>query len=195
MHWTVHKFGGTSLADAACFRRVADIVLSQPAGNRAVVVSAVGGVTDHLLGLIERASAQQPVHDAIAALRERYRALGAELLTPEAGAAFLEQFETELGDIDSVLKALSLVKAASHRSRDMVSGFGELWSARLLSALLQEREGVDQAVVCLDARDVLVVQAGEMGPIVRWEVTRSKLAGAITDRFEGIVVITGYIAR
>ena len=195
MHWTVHKFGGTSLADAACFRRVADIVLSQPAGNRAVVVSAVGGVTDHLLGLIERASAQQPVHDAIAALRERYGALVGELLTPEAGAAFLEQFGNELDDIDSVLKALSLVKAASHRSRDMVSGFGELWSARLLSALLQEREGVDQAVVCLDARDVLVVQAGEMGPIVRWEVTRSKLAGAITDGFEGIVVITGYIAR
>ena len=28
MTWTVHKFGGTSLADAKCFQQVANIVLS-----------------------------------------------------------------------------------------------------------------------------------------------------------------------
>ncbi len=26
MTWTVHKFGGTSVADASCIRRVADII-------------------------------------------------------------------------------------------------------------------------------------------------------------------------
>ena len=195
MSWTVHKFGGTSLANAECFRRVADIVLSQPAGNCAVVVSAVGGVTDVLFGLIERASGQQPVEDALAALRKRYEGIVTELLSPGEATAFLTQFEAELDDIDSVLKALSLVKAASHRSRDMVSGFGELWSARLLSALLRDREDLDQEVRCLDARDVLVVEAGEMGPIVLWERTRANLEDALPVDFDGIVVITGYIAR
>ena len=195
MSWTVHKFGGTSLADPGCFRRVAEIVLSQPQGNRAVVVSAVGGVTDMLFGLIERASGQQPVEEALAALRERYVGIVAELLSPEAGAVFLTQFEAELEDIASVLKALSLVKAASHRSQDMVSGFGELWSARLLSAMLQGREDVECVVTCLDARDVLVVEGGEMGPIVLWEQTRANLHAAIPAGFDGIVVITGYIAR
>ena len=87
------------------------------------------------------------------------------------------------------------MKAASHRSQDMVSGFGELWSARLLSALLQGREDLECEVTCLDARDVLVVEGGEMGPIVLWEQTRANLHEAIPAGFDGIVVITGYIAR
>ena len=195
MSWTVHKFGGTSLADAECFRRVADIVLDQSPGNRAVVVSAVAGVTDVLLGLIERASGQEPVTGVIAGLRERYEGLVGELLSAEEGQTFLGQFEAELEDIDSVLKALSLVKSASHRSRDMVSGFGELWSARLLSALLRGREDQHEAVMCLNASDVLVVDAGEMGPVVSWEPTQANLTDEIPNEFEGIVVITGYIAR
>ena len=195
MSWTVHKFGGTSLADAECFRRVADIVLDQSPGNRAVVVSAVAGVTDVLLELISCAAGQEPVTGVIAGLRERYERLVGELLSAEEGKTFLGQFEAELEDIDSVLKALSLVKSASHRSRDMVSGFGEVWSARLLSAVLQGREDQHEAVICLNASNVLVVGAGEMGPIVSWESTQANLSDEIPDEFEGIVVITGYIAR
>ena len=54
MTWTVHKFGGTSVADASCIRRVAGIIGGQPPGNNlAVVVSAMKGVTDDLLGLVD----------------------------------------------------------------------------------------------------------------------------------------------
>ncbi len=49
MTWTVHKFGGTSVADASCIRRVAAIIGEQRSGNNlAVVVSAMKGVTDDL---------------------------------------------------------------------------------------------------------------------------------------------------
>ena len=40
--WVVHKFGGSSVADAACFRKVADILESQPSPRLAVVLSAWG---------------------------------------------------------------------------------------------------------------------------------------------------------
>jgi len=130
--WTVHKFGGSSLADADCFRRVAGIVRDQPAGNLGVVVSAVGGVTDMLFGLIDRASRQQPVDDAMGAVRQLHVELAYELLGEDAVAPFMEQFETDLNDIKRILEALALVKATSRRSQDMISGFGELWSARLL---------------------------------------------------------------
>ena len=55
--WVVHKFGGTSVADAECFRRVGRLMHSQPQQRQAVVVSAMGGMTNSLLGLI--ASAEQ----------------------------------------------------------------------------------------------------------------------------------------
>ena len=43
--WQVHKFGGTSMGDADCFRRVADILLADPAERQAVVVSAMSKTT------------------------------------------------------------------------------------------------------------------------------------------------------
>jgi len=53
--WKIHKFGGSSLADAACFRRVADIVLNYEEVRLGVVVSAMGGMTDALINLALRA--------------------------------------------------------------------------------------------------------------------------------------------
>ena len=40
--WVVHKFGGSSVADADCFRRVAAILDSIPAPRLGVVLSAFG---------------------------------------------------------------------------------------------------------------------------------------------------------
>ena len=57
--WIVHKFGGSSVADAQCFARVADIVESSPRLREAVVLSACRGVTDALLGLLE--AAESPI--------------------------------------------------------------------------------------------------------------------------------------
>ncbi len=195
MNWTVHKFGGSSLADAACFRRVADIVLSQPAGNRGVVVSAVGGVTDSLFELIDKASRREPVKASMASLRRRHAGLANELLADSDAAAFMDRFDTDVADIQCILDALSLVKATSRRSEDMVSGFGELWSARLLSALLASRGGTNGEVRFIDARDVLLVEPGEMGPIVVWDTTRENLSKILAPEFDGTAVITGYIAR
>ena len=50
--WVVHKFGGSSVADAACFERVANILEAQPQKRLGVVLSACRGVTDALLRLV-----------------------------------------------------------------------------------------------------------------------------------------------
>src|SRR5258706_8723977 len=56
--WVVHKFGGSSVADAQCFSRVAAIIESQPGQRLAVVLSACKGVTDALLQLVALAERQ-----------------------------------------------------------------------------------------------------------------------------------------
>ncbi len=103
MSWTVHKFGGSSVADAACFRRVAAIVEEQPPGNLCVVVSAIGGMTDALLDLIANASHAQDSAAGIAALRERYAGIVEALLPPETAGGLLGQFDEDVADIESVL--------------------------------------------------------------------------------------------
>ena len=193
MAWIVHKFGGTSLADAECYRRVAQIVSAPCDANVAVVVSAMGGVTDQLLGLIGKAVSDERLSDSVDMLLARYGAVAGELLPAENVAPLVEKFERDLDDISHVLKALSLVRSASHRSRDLVSGFGELWSARLMTEVL--RNGQSAANVrFVNARDVLITERGEMGPVIDWEATRARCAEVIPADFGGIAVITGYIA-
>ncbi|MEE8307501.1 MAG: aspartate kinase, partial [Gammaproteobacteria bacterium] len=193
--WTVHKFGGSSLANAACFSRVAGIIERPSERNQAVVVSAMGGFTDTLLALVEGAQQGADPGPALANLTERYQGVVADLLEADAGAALMQQFSNDLASIDSVLKALGLVGSASQRSRDLVAGFGELWSARLLAAVLEQRGVAGPGVRWLDARDVLVVELGEMGPRVLWDKSQQQVDASLASDFNGVVVITGFIAR
>jgi len=76
--WVVHKFGGSSVADADCFRRVAAIIESLPATRVGVVLSACRGVTDALLRLVALAERQDEGFRAeLAELRARHGAIAA----------------------------------------------------------------------------------------------------------------------
>src|SRR5687768_7456725 len=92
MAWTVHKFGGTSVADATCVRRVAGILAGFP-DNLGVVVSAMKGVTDDLLGLVDKAARREPVESALEALRERHVRSATELLGVAGAKPVLAQFD------------------------------------------------------------------------------------------------------
>jgi len=193
MAWTVHKFGGTSVADASCVRRVAGIIAGE-GDNLAVVVSAMKGVTDDLLGLVDKAARREPVEPALKALRARHETSAVELLGAVGAKPVLAQFDAELADIESILKALSLVRSASHRSRDLVAGFGEIWSARQIAAFFKRELGQQREVLFINARDVLVIEQGEMGPVVVWDVSRPKVVAALPANFHGVAVITGFVA-
>ena len=70
-------------------------------------------------------------------MRERHERSAVDLLGAAGAKPLLAQFEHELEDIQSILKALSLVRSASQRSRDLISGFGEVWSARQIAAFFK----------------------------------------------------------
>ncbi len=124
--WQVHKFGGSSLADAACFQRVAEILLSTDSHPQVAVVSAMGGMTDALLALILTAErAGKDIEVGLEALSKRYTETCHALLADESEAArVLEAFTRDVQDARDVLQAISLVRSAADRSRDLVAGFG-----------------------------------------------------------------------
>jgi len=198
-NWVVHKFGGTSVADAACFRRVAQLMHAQAGPRQAVVVSAMGGMTNALLDLINSAErADGKVNAGIDAIRGRYTTTVEALLTDAAVRnRLLEAFNRELGEAGDILNAVSLVRSAAQRSRDVVAGYGEIWSTRLLAAFLEQEGGADplrRAVSWIDARQVLIVEHGELGPAVLWDRSRDLLHKQLPTADACIVVITGFIA-
>ena len=197
--WQIHKFGGSSLADVQCFSRVAGILLAETAPRQAVVVSAMGGMTDALLNLVVAAEKDSDaIKPGLDAISNRYFSTVRALVSDDAQAqSVIESFEADLADAEDVLQSVSLVGAAADRSRDIVSGFGELWSARLLSAylktLISDRGVDDRDVSWVDARQLIIVEHGEMGPAVDWSLSQQN-ADKMFAGASGIVVVTGFIA-
>ena len=80
--WKIHKFGGSSLRDAECFRRVAGLLLAYADKRIGVVVSAMGGMTDALLRLATLAEQDDDSYAAeLHALGDRYTGTARELVT------------------------------------------------------------------------------------------------------------------
>jgi bifunctional aspartokinase / homoserine dehydrogenase 1 len=198
-NWVVHKFGGTSVANADCFRRVARLMHDQPEPKQGVVVSAMGGMTNALLELINGAErVDGTVAAGIAAIRSRYTTTANELISDASvRTGLLDSFNRELGEAGDILNAVTLVRSAAQRSRDVVAGYGEIWSTRLLAAYLEQERSADplkRAVSWIDARQVLIVEHGELGPAVLWDRSRALLGKQLPATEACIVVITGFIA-
>ena len=192
MDWTVHKFGGTSLADAAGYRRVARIVEAQTGSRNAVVVSAMSGVTDALLELVDLAGARDAAYSARAdSLRLRQLELAGELLDDRRAADLAAGIEAEFKEIEEVLRATWHMRSAVESARDLVSGFGELWSSRILARYL---ESLGRSACCLDARQVLIVEPGHPAPVVVRERSQALLEARLAETSAELLVLPGFVA-
>jgi len=188
----VHKFGGTSVADAERYRHVAGLLLQRPEPLQVTVVSAMKGVTDALIALAQLAAKGAPQwRDAWHELRARHRGAAAALLGEHAGAG-VEWLDARFDELAALLDALAVIGGLPREVLDRVQGLGEVCSAQLLGRYLQSR-GADCAV--LDARDVLVVEHGELGVDVDWQASAQRLQAWREANPQPRVVVTGFIAR
>ncbi|NNF15824.1 MAG: bifunctional aspartate kinase/homoserine dehydrogenase I [Gammaproteobacteria bacterium] len=193
--WIVHKFGGTSLAKVERFHAVADILSDRLYGPQCVVVSALGGVTDQLLKMIDLAAAgDERYRHVLQEVRARHEDMATALLDGPATADYMKMFDRDRDDIADIARAAVVTGVVTEHTRGVVSGYGELWSAQLMQAQLVQRWD-DREVEWLDARRFLVVGQGELGTVVDWSVSGEKLNALIPDEFEGTVIVTGYIAQ
>jgi aspartokinase/homoserine dehydrogenase 1 len=193
--WIVHKFGGSSVADASCFRRVADIIESSSNPREAVVLSACRGVTDALLNSVALAErADGDMAGAIEELWKRHEQLATELLSPAACESYCMQLARDCRDIAGVLQTVRLIRQATYSMRDVIAGYGEIWSTRLFAPFLRERGRIDGEVLWIDARDVIIVEWSALGPAVQWALSERNLRDRIPQGFKGRLIVTGFVA-
>jgi len=175
--------------------RVAQIVEDDSTPRKAVVLSACRGVTDALLTLVSLAEQQDPsLDDRIRELRDRHVGVARELLDGSMLDEFIAGLDEDCRDVSGILQTVRLVRAASTTMRDLIAGYGELWSTRIFERALRSRGRGSGHVLWLDARRVLLVEWGPLGPGVRWDQSRANLLEAIPADFVGTLVVTGFIA-
>ena len=193
--WFVHKFGGSSVADAACFERVASILEASPVERLGVVLSACKGITDALLELISLAEAQdERYRGQVAALRERHIAIAEALLPADALRLYGAGLDRDCRDLEGILQTVKLTRAAAPNVRDLIAGYGEIWSTKLFYRYLEARGSQRGPLQWIDARRVVLVEWGPLGPAVQWDASRERLADLVDADFKGTLIITGFIA-
>jgi aspartokinase/homoserine dehydrogenase 1 len=175
-------------------QRVAAILESDPTPSLAVVLSAARGVTDALLNLIAAAERQEDVAPGLESVRNRHVDMATELCDSHAASEYIHELDADCRDIASILHGVKLTRAASGKTRDLVAGFGEIWSTKLFARYLGGR-GKRKAVQWVDAREIIQVSWSPLGPSVEWESSRARAAGLRGHKHPATLVITGFIAR
>ena len=193
----LHKFGGSSLADRRSYLRVAEIMTEYSHAGDLMVVSAAGSTTNQLinwyrLSQTDRLSAFQVQQH----LRRYQLELVTSLLPTELADEIASQF---IADIEHL--SILLDGEGSDALYAKVVGHGEIWSARLMSAVLNH-SGLDAQWV--DARTFLraehagqpQVDEGESYPLlqsilIQYPHKRLVITGFISANHAGETVLLG----
>jgi bifunctional aspartokinase / homoserine dehydrogenase 1 len=184
----VMKFGGTSVNDASCIERVADIIKAATQDSDVVVVvSAMRGVTDKLVEAATQSERgnQHLVAAIFQGLRERHEA-AAKLLVHSVEQREIFQEGERL--CEEVIQQRELTQ----RACDSITGLGERLSAPLIAAALEERGLANEAI---DATQLVITDSrhGAAEPLM--DITRERCEVRLRPLLlQGIIpVITGFI--
>lgn len=188
----VMKFGGSSLADARRMEGVAAIVIDARRSERvAVVLSAMKGVTDALIGAARAAERGDASHvTTIDTLRARHHEAVSQLLDASFADGVVRQIDEMLREVGELLHGVFLIRECSPRTLDLVVSFGERLSCRIVAALLTARNAPAEYV---DARQIIVTDASYGAANVDFPASYGRIATRLGS-MESIPVITGFIA-
>ncbi|HUF36847.1 MAG TPA: bifunctional aspartate kinase/homoserine dehydrogenase I [Gemmatimonadales bacterium] len=156
----VHKFGGASLADSAAVRHAVEIIRRHRSEPTVVVVSAMAGTTDALLGVARQAGSGEAraVPPLIARLRSRHAEVARALLPAgRLRADTLAYVSDVFEELEALVRGLRLLRELTPRTTDYLIARGERLSARLVAAALEARGGRARFV---DAAELVHTDAG-----------------------------------
>ena len=131
----VLKFGGTSMGSAKSINDVKKIILSYDKPVCAVV-SAVSGVTDMLLKMASLASIGEDYNEVFNTMKQKHEAIMAELKICN-NTTLTTEIESLNSHLSTILNGVSILKELSPRSMDIIQSFGEKYSSRFLSAIIE----------------------------------------------------------
>lgn len=190
------KFGGTSVGDAACIVRAAQIVRdASREGPVITVVSAMRGVTNRLIEAAVRSEAgdSESVHAAFAALRKQHAvAMDALVREAEKRKALAARLDKVFDEGERLCRGTALLHELTPRTLDAISSLGERLCAPMVAGALAEL-GVPSDSI--EATELIVTDACHGGADPLMDRTRERCTARLRlllDR--GVLpVVTGFI--
>lgn len=152
----VSKFGGTSMGDAECMLRSAEVSIQQNANI--VVVSATSGTTNDLIELAKTSekSSWENAQIILTKIKVRHLKISRDLdMSPEKIDGLNHLFE----ELESMSRGVHLLKDCSLKALDSIQSIGERLSSLLFTEAMNikfQQLNPNKKALWLDVRDVLI---------------------------------------
>ena len=187
------KFGGSSVENATNISKVADIIknTSQKAST-AVVVSALGGITDALLKTATLAAAgDESYKTVLAEIEKRHIDVVKEIMPVTQQSSLLSLVKKMSNDIADICNGIFLLGELSDRTKDRVSSFGELLSSKILSAKLSSMSLDNE---WKDSRELITTDSNFGKAVVDFTITNKKIENYFSQTTSKLFIFPGFIA-
>ncbi|MBP9680835.1 MAG: lysine-sensitive aspartokinase 3 [Bacteriovorax sp.] len=163
----VSKFGGTSMGDAECMKRSAEVALAQK--SNLVVVSATSGTTNDLIELAHTAekSSWENAQLILTKIKVKHLKMARDLeMTP----AKIDRLNQLFEEVESMSRGVHLLKDCSLKALDSLQSIGERLSSLLFTEAMNiviRAKNEKSEARWFDAREVLITdnQFGRARPI------------------------------
>ena len=192
----VMKFGGTSVGDATCIARAAQIVAGAAKGMRVVVVvSAMSGVTNRLITAAGRASEGDAAAGAalVESLRQQHRAALTVLISDETARTATEhKIEEILAEGKRLYDGTAMLRELTPRTLDIISSLGERLCAPVFAGALGQLETKSRSI---EATGLIVTDSYHGGAEPRADETRQRSAAQLLPLLAAgeVPIVTGFI--
>lgn len=186
-YYTVHKFGGSSVANADRFKEVKKIVTGS---TDVIVVSATKGTTTKLQNILDAARDKKEWKSDLNALEKFHHDIVSELLPTDKAEALHAVLDHDFKTIAHVFDTVNSIATYSSEIQDFILGYGEQWSAQILAAYI----GLDKRSVYLDASKVLTSYKKDGLVCIDWERSENALREFLKDKEFDQLVVTGFIS-
>lgn len=190
----VLKFGGTSVGSSKNIKKVIEILKKSSESQQiAVVVSAVGGITDKLINVGQLAINKDASYkDAFVAIKELHVDLVDKLISDDKKVEIKESVIKKLVDLDNLLNGMFLTNEMSPKITDKLLGFGERLSSFIINEACKQN---NLNTVLKDTSQLITTDEHHTNASVDFDKTYAKIKKYFEDNTTAITILPGFIAQ
>ena len=188
----VLKFGGSSVASASSIRQVLSILTKQDK-PMAVVVSALGGVTDdlHRLGTLA-AKGDTSYSEHLKKVESRHINLVQEIIPVAKQSGVLSATKQMVNRLETILDGVHMIRELSPKTQDTLLSFGELL-AHTIIAHAARAIGLD--AVAKNTQELIVTKQSLGRTLVDYASSNPNINAFFKSNTHKIVVLPGFVSK
>jgi bifunctional aspartokinase / homoserine dehydrogenase 1 len=190
----VLKFGGTSVGSTKNITKVIDILKQQSQNTPiAVVVSAVGGITDKLLTAANQAVDKQSSYkDTFNDIKNQHLNIIDSLISVSSQSTAKEVVSAKITHLEQLLDGLYLINELSPKTTDKLLSFGELLSSYIINEALVSN-GLDS--ILKNSQEIVVTDNVFTNASVNFTVTNKNIKSFFSNNSKSITILPGFISK